>query len=199
MLLASLLDILSESFFSEFTDSTVYFTMAAIGTILFLLRILLMSIGGDGGLDVDFDATDGLESHDGASFFSLLSILSFMMGTGWMGLACRREWDLGGVLSALIASAFGFALLALSSAGMAAMRKMNASGAYNVRNCIGSIGRVYMKIPAKGEGRGKLEITVDGRRKTLPAISTAGPLESFSAARVVEVQEGETLIVEPTD
>ena len=199
MVLAGFLDTIVEEFFSEFTDSSVYFAMAAVGSILFLVRILLLAIGADHDTDFDLDHADGVEGHGGEfSFFSLLSILSFLMGAGWLGLACRREWGLGAVPAALSASGFGFFLMTLSSLGLYHMRRLNESGKYDVKNCIGNIGRVYLKVPAKGEGRGQIEITVDGRRKVLPAVSASSEIASFAAARVVGVQEDETLIIEPS-
>ena len=200
MLIASFFEMISNEFFQEITDSSVYFLLAVIGTGLFALRMLLMLIGGDGGVDFDTDAVDGLDAHDtGLPFLSLLSILSFMMGTGWMGLAARREWELGGVLTALIASAFGFFLMFLLAAGLASLRRLNSEPKYDVASSIGAIGRVYLKVPPQGEGRGQIEVTVDGRRKVLPAISNGGELASFAAARVVGVQEGETVIIEPVE
>mgnify|MGYP002638765527 CR=1 FL=1 len=198
MVLASFLEMITDEFFTEFTDASVYFTMASVGSLLFGIRILLMMIGGDHGVDFDSDGGDSLDGHGGGfSLFSLLSTLSFLMGAGWMGLACRREWGLGALPSALIASQFGFALMGLSSVGMYGMRKMNSEASYDVSHCIGAIGRVYLKIPAKGDGRGQVEISVDGRRKVLPAVSSGPEIASFAEARVVSIQAGETLIVEP--
>jgi hypothetical protein len=198
MLLAGFLDAIIAEFFGEFTDSTVYFTMAMVGTLFFLLRMVTLLFGGGDGTDFDLDHADGVEGHHGGfSFFSLLSILSFLMGAGWLGLACRREWGLSPVVSALSSSGFGFLLMTFSSLAMYHMRRMNQAGSYDAKNCIGSIGRIYLKVPPKGQGRGQIEVTVDGRRKVLPAVSASTEIASFAAARVVGVQEGETLIVEP--
>ncbi len=198
MVLAGFLDSIADQFFSEFTDSSVYFVMAAIGTLLFLLRVLLLMLGTGHDGDFDLDHSDGVEGHGGEfSFFSLLSILSFLMGAGWLGLACRQEWGLGSVLSALSASGFGFFLMTISSLGLYYMRRLDESGGYDVKNCIGNMGRVYLKVPAKGQGRGQIEITVDGRRKVLDAVSASTEIASFATARVVGVQEDETLIIEP--
>ncbi|MHC5009778.1 MAG: hypothetical protein ACYTG6_02380 [Planctomycetota bacterium] len=192
---------LFDEIFDTFSDSTVYFVMAGVGTVLFTLRLILMLAFGldhDADFDVDVDADGGIAAHGGEfSFFSMLSILSFMMGAGWLGLACRMEWGMGPVQSALAASGFGFALMTLSSVAMYQMRKLNEPGRYDVNNCIGSIGRVYMKIPPKGQGRGQVQITVDGRQKTLSAVTEGDEeIESFTAVKAVGVQEGETLIVE---
>jgi hypothetical protein len=196
VVLAGFLDSITQEFYAEFTDLSVYFTLAAVGSLLFLVRIVLLMLGGSDGGDLDHDG--GTDGHGGEfSFFSLLSILSFCMGAGWMGLACRREWGLGPGVAALSASGFGFLLMSMASFGLWQMKKMNQVGSYDAKTCIGSIGRVYLKVPAKGQGRGQVEITVDGRRKVLPAVSASVEVASFAAVRVVGVQEGETLIVEP--
>lgn len=130
------------------------------------------------------------------SLFSMVSVLSFMMGAGWLGLACRLEWGVGPVLSALYAALFGFGLMTMSSFALFQMRKLNEPGGYDVRTCLGKIGRVYLKIPAKGKGRGQVQITVDGRQKVLEAISTSEEIESFASVKILEIQGDETLVVE---
>jgi hypothetical protein len=190
-----------EALFAQFSDATVYFVMAAVGSLLFLIRLLFMLVGLDHGGDfdthVDVDG-GGFEAHGGDfSLFSMLSILSFLMGAGWLGLACRLEWGLGPVVTAISASAFGFFLMLLSSFGMWQMRKFNAPGRYDVQAAVGHIGRVYLTIPPKGKGQGQVEISVDGRRKVLAAVTLgAEALESFASVKAVGIQEGEVLIVE---
>lgn len=190
-----------DELFSTFSDATVYFCMAMIGSILFGIKLLLtMFVGVDSDFDVDadvdLDGGDIAEHGTGFSLFSMLSILSFMMGAGWMGLACRVEWDMGAVASGLAAGGFGFSLMLFSSFGMYQMRKLNEAGKYDVRNCIGSIGRAYVRIPAKGDGTGQVQIDVDGRQKILTAVSSGEEIESFAAVKVLDVQEAETIIVE---
>ena len=119
-------------------------------------------------IDMDVDAGGGLETHGGGfSLLSMFSLLSFMMGAGWMGLACRIEWDLGPLPSAGASGGFGFFLMFLSSFGMYQMKKLNQIGKYDVRTCIGEMGQVYLRIPAKGQGRGQIQINVGGSRKIL--------------------------------
>jgi hypothetical protein len=199
---SALLLTLAESGFFEFdrwSDSMVYFAMATVGTVLFAIKLgLLLIVGVDG--DVDFDVADGggLDVHAGGfHLFSLLSIVSFMMGAGWMGFTCRQEWGLGSFAAAAIASGFGFGLMMLSSAGMYQMQKLNEMGSYEVRNTIGKIGRVYLKIPAKGQGRGQVQIAVDGRHKVIAAVSTGPEIASFAAVKVVDVRDDDALVVEP--
>lgn len=190
-----------DTIFETFSDKTIYFSMAAIGTVLFGIRLLLMLVfglddGGDFEVDVDVDG-GGIEAHGGDfSLFSSISILSFMMGAGWLGLTARIEWGVAPVPTAIYAALFGFALMLFSSFMVWQMRKLSSAGGYDVKTCVGKIGRVYLTIPAKGQGRGQVQITVSGGQRVMDAVSTGDEIESFVAVRVVDVQETETLIVE---
>ncbi len=72
------------------SDAAAYFVMAIVGTSLFLLRLALSFFGMDGDTDGALDADGGTDAA--FSLFSVLSILAFFMGAGWMGLACRVDW-----------------------------------------------------------------------------------------------------------
>ena len=89
-------------------DAITYFFMAAVGTILFLLRLIVGLFGGDAG-DFDADADAGTDAS--FTLFSLLSVMAFVMGTGWMGLACRIDFGLSRAPSALISVGFGVLMM----------------------------------------------------------------------------------------
>jgi hypothetical protein len=198
-----LLQLLAEGFldevFATFSDITVYFVMALLGSTLFAIRIIMMLFFGidDVDFDVDGNVDGGFDLHDtGFSIFSLMSIMSFMMGAGWMGLVCRQEMAMGHFVSAAAASGFGFALMLLASYGMYSLKKLQHSGGYDISTTMGQIGKCYLRIPAKGEGAGKVQINMDGRNSTLPAVSTSEEIESFASVKVVEVRGDNVLVVE---
>jgi len=189
-----------DQFFSE-TDTAIYFWMGVSATGLLMLRIILMmAFGLDTGADFDGDVGADVEvDHDsGAGFqlFSTFSILSFLMGAGWMGLACRSEWGLGQAASAFIATAFGLALMFLAAGIMFQMRRLNQAGKYEVKNAVGKIGKVYLSIPARGQGAGQVQVTFDGRQTVLAAKSSGPPIDSFESVRVVGIEGENTAIVE---
>ena len=189
-----------EEALSKFSDVTVYFFMGAIGTVIFIIKmVLLLVVGVDDGGDFDVDAADGdLEAHGSDfSLFSLLSIISFMMGAGWFGYAARIEWDWGHAPAAAGASAFGFALMLFSSMLLWQMKKFNQQGRYNIHTSVGHTGRGYLEIPARGEGTGQVEMDIDGRKSILTAKSSGDAISSFTAVKVLEVQDGDILLVEP--
>lgn len=177
-------------------DAVTYFIMAAVGTILFVLRLVMALFGGDGG---DFDADGSMDGGTDASFtlFSLLSVMAFIMGAGWMGLACRIDWELGRGASLLGAMGFGTAMMFLASGLMFLTRKLDSSVQYDVRTAIGRTGRVYLSIPANGRGQGQVEVSVSGRRKILAAVTQGDELKAFTDVKIVDVRDDKMLIVEP--
>ena len=184
--------------FSMGTDVAVYLIMALTGTTFFVLRLLLaLFFGADADMDTghDYDAS----SDSSFGFFSLLSIFAFFMGSGWMGLTCRVDWDMGGLASAAAAAAFGFGMMMLASGLMFTARKLNRTIEYDLGTAVGRTARVYMTIPKQGAGRGQVEVDVSGRRKVLEAISTGEKLDQFSSVHVVEVRDDQTLVVESAD
>jgi len=176
-------------------DVVTYSIMALVGTSLFLLRLAFGLFGG-GDFDVDGDVDAGATD---ASFtlFSLLSVMAFIMGTGWMGLACRLDWSLGRPLSAVISIGFGTTMMLLASGMMHVARKLNRDVTYDVKSAVGRTARVYMAIPAKGDGQGQVQVSVSGRLMTRPAVSNGPALAAFASVKVVDVRDDEILVVEP--
>ena len=179
-------------------DGVTYFLMAAVGTLLFLIRLIFALFAGDGG---DFDVDADFDAGTDASFtlFSLLSVMAFVMGTGWMGLACRIDWGLNRPLSVVISVGFGTLMMVLASGLMYLTRRLNRHVTYDVKTAVGRTARVYMKIPAHGAGQGKVQVSVSGRLMTLVAVSTGDALDAFTDVKVVDARDDQTLIVEPLD
>lgn len=178
------------------TDVIIYLMMGLVGTGLFVVRLAIaLFAGGDAEFDVDVDDVGG--SGNAFTFFSLLSILAFFMGAGWMGVACRVDWGLGGFASGLISAGFGFGMMGLASTLMYFTRRLNRNIRYDVNTAVGKTARVYLTIPKKGEGRGQVQVSVSGRRKVMSAISNGAAIDAFTDVLVVETLDDETLVVEP--
>jgi len=175
-------------------DAVTYFIMAAVGTILFLLRLVVGLFGGDSG---DFDADADVGTDASFTLFSLLSVMAFVMGTGWMGLACRIDFGLSRAPSALISVGFGFLMMLLASGLMALMRRLNRHIEIDPTTAIGNTARVYVNLPAQGKGLGQIQVSVSGRLKTVAAASNGEEIAAFVDVKVVEARDDGTLIVEP--
>ena len=178
-------------------DATIYLFLAVTATLLFLVRMGLQFFFGDVDTDLDGAVEAHMDSTGAFELFSLLSVLAFFMGVGWMGLACRVNWGLGSAVSAVSATAFGLSLMGLSAGLMYAVRQMTHEGRYDVKTAIGQTAKVYLTIPARGRGQGQVEVKVSGRHKVMPAISTNEEIPAFSRVTIVDVVGDETYVVKP--
>lgn len=174
-------------------DAVVYAVLALAGTLLFTLRLVLTLVFGFGETDFDVEDLD----HSGFPLISILSLTSFFMGAGWMGLVARVDWGLDPVPASFASGGFGFFCMLLSASLMFGAQKLTQDVTYHVKTAVGRTGQVYMSIPAKGEGAGQVRVSVSGRSMIVAAISSGPALEAFTDVTVVEARDDQTLIVEP--
>jgi hypothetical protein len=177
-------------------DAVTYAIMAGVGTLLFVIRLVLAMFGGDGGdFDMDVDSHVGHGTDSSFTLFSLLSVMAFIMGTGWMGLACRIDWGLSRPVSAVVAVSFGVVMMFLASGLMFMTRRLNRTVTYDTATAVGRTARVYMKVPAKGDGQGKVQVSVSGRLMTMNAVSDGPAFAAFADVKVVGARDDETLVI----
>ncbi len=199
LLLQGALDL--ETYSNVGADATAYFLIAVAATLLFVIKLGLQLFVGDveADLDTDLDADldSDIDSTGNFQLLSLLSVLAFLMGAGWMGLACRVSWSLAAGVSAFAAFGFGLALMVLASGLMYGVKQMTQVKTVNPNTAIGSIAKVYLTIPQKGKGRGQIEVAVSGRRRVLPAVSEGDEIPVFTSVRVLDVRSDRSFVVAP--
>ncbi len=152
----------------------IYFVLGCVASVLLLIQFIMLLIGfagdgdidlgGDGGPDFDGDADGGI------GIFTLKGLVGFFAIGGWVGVACvmgglKDGWTIVvSIICGLVAFvAIGFAYKAI--------RKLQADGAIDNRNAIGKVAEVYLKVPAKGEGHGKLSIVIQGKLVEMDAVT----------------------------
>jgi hypothetical protein len=181
-----------------FNQNPAYTILAILGTVLFVLKMALFLIAGDGGAEADLTDGGGIDGSDGGDSFSLVStqsILAFLMGTGWIGLAAKQEWMMDDLPALLVAVGFGTVMLLLNSFLTFKIKGLNSIPVVNMKDAIGKTGRAYTNIPKKGAGIGQVEITVGGKQQILQASSSSDPIKSFDSVIVESVDDSGNLIV----
>ena len=172
----------------------IYFVLGCVASALLLIQFIMLligfagdgdiDIGGDGGPDFDGDADGGI------GIFTLKGLVGFFAIGGWVGVACvmgglQDGWTIVvSIICGLVAFvAIGFAYKAI--------RKLQADGAIDNRNAIGKVAEVYLKVPAKGEGHGKLSIVIQGKLVEMDAVTDeAEPIPTGREVKVVSIVGG---------
>ncbi len=176
----------------------VYWLIAVPTTVVFLIQLVMLLIGGHGG-DLDVESVDmDIELGHGAGLdvFTFKSIVSFLMFFGWSGLAAA-ESGFAAVGALLISFTVGLIMMLLTAWIFMMLLRLQENGIMRTNSSIGSTGDVYIAIPAKKAGLGKVQIVVQGALRTLDAMTDeATEIKTGALVEVIDV-EGSTLIVIP--
>ena len=186
-----------------FTGPAVWFAVPALlGTGVFVLKVILMSLG---AAEFDFDGGDAiseaLADADAASdsvfkYLSVQTVAAFAMGGGWAGLTALRtlDWPLAAAIAAAAAGGFGVAYLLAK--GMALILKLQASGNISVHAAVDREGDVTLGVPGRRAGRGTVRVVIDDRQREYPAVTDAPDgVATGQRVLVIAVNDDRTLTV----
>ncbi len=172
-----------------------------------------MDIGSEVSADIDgdgipdmIDASDAPDFTDGgnpADFgsFRLLTIqtmVTFLAVFGWVSIICVSS-GLNSAASIAIGAVSGLAMMFVVAKIVQMSRKLAESGTLNLRNAIGETASVYVPIPSKHDGTGKVTLQVQGRFGEFDAMNAGdAPLPTGTQVLVTDVV-GDTLVVEAAE
>jgi hypothetical protein len=189
-----------------FGGHSLWFTVPAlVGTGFFLLRMILMLLGGvadldmDGDVDVDVDAADmdHADSTDAFKFLSIQSILAFAMGFGWTGLGMYRGSGVDNLSFELLgATGGGVAMVWLLGLLLKAVMDLQSSGNISIQSTLGLEGSVYATVPQKTGGRGQIKLVVHGSQRMYWAVTEGEePIPTGGRVKVTRVNTDNTVTV----
>ena len=133
------------------------------------------------------NAADGVHHHDSSWLFSVISFRTLIAAAAFFGVAGKAALSMGlsepvSLVLALAAgwgAMYGMYWLMRSVAGFA------SSGNERIGNAIGRRGTVYVPIPAEGQGKGKVQISMQNRIVEFQAVTDEG--ERLRTGEPIEV------------
>jgi hypothetical protein len=169
----------------------VFLLCLALGAIVLVIQIALDLFGVGHSHDMTL-AGDGLD---------LLSVRTISAGAVLFGAVGLWLGSMG-VPALFVVPA---AVVAGAGAGVASalltrqLLKLESSGSLQLENAVGQPGTVYLPIPPRKEGFGKVHFTLQGRTVELRAVTEErSALPTGAAVIVVSVIDGDTVEVTPT-
>ncbi len=177
----------------------IFSVCAIIGTMLFVLRILMSVFSGAFDTEVDIFENDSTHIHHEAcavKVFSLHSLSGFFMTFGLVGLGCSLQYEYSPFDSFYYAFIAGVSIMLINALIFHLAKRLHSSGDnFSIEKTVGLTGVVYQAIPSRGQGKVQLIIN-DATREVLAQSShDAGPIESFCSVKVVKVINFETVEV----
>lgn len=191
-------------------EYSVYFWSALIGCTLLAIQVILQVIGlggeadmdagaADVDVDADLDAGDPAHGTAGNLFFGILSFKALVAFAGIFGLTglSLQDGDYSSFQRAAMSVVAGLVAMVLVGMLMRMLHSLGSSGSVVVRNALGHQAQVYLRIPAAGEGRGKVTLELQGRTVELDAVTDGDAIATGKVVKVTEIIGNETLKVMP--
>lgn len=182
----------------DFLDSLdpmhrIFWYIAMAASLVFLVQTILTFLGSDSsdGVNADFD---GNLDHADAPFqlFSLRNLINFLLGFGWTGVAFYETIQ-NKYLLITIALFVGFVFIALFFLLIREILKLTEDNTFKIENLKGKTGEVYLRIPGKMSGKGKIQISNKGSSHELLAMTRSE--EDIHSGNMVRVEEIEDKIL----
>jgi hypothetical protein len=174
----------------QLSKDTFFWFCALAGSGLFILQFLF-SIFGVG--DDHHDAFDAVHFK----WLTKQTLTGFLMFFGWVGLTCKREFELSAIASACWAVGGGLAAIFATALIFKMARKLHSPGTvFKIEETMGKEAVVYQRIPSQGAG--KISISLHHHTYELDAISmTQEEIASFTPVQIVKNMDDRTVVVIP--
>ncbi len=183
----------------------IYFCIGLAATVFLILQIitLLFGFGDDGsdisgdGADVDIDVDNGgefgLEAADGFTLFTVRGVVSFFAIGGWTGYILAPINVVVAIIASVVAGVLALILMAYI---MRSIMRLRSNGNIEIKKAVGMTASVYLTIPTRDNGFGKINLTLEERFIEVNAIQKGEEvIPTGSNVKVIGI-EGENLIVE---
>jgi ABC-type antimicrobial peptide transport system permease subunit len=184
--------------FYELEPMLKTFWLFAIPTsLIFIIQTIMTFVGADAhdGIDADFDSNlSGTEAP--FQLFSLRNMINFLLGFSWTGISFYSLIE-NPIMLILLSLGVGVLFVLLFFVVIKQLQKLAEDNSFKISNAINKTAEVYLSIPEKMSGRGKVMISVNGSYHELPAMTENERIQTGSVVKVVKIDTGNNLIVEP--
>lgn len=185
------------------TLEQVLFILASSSTAIMIIFLIMMLLGFDSDefdsgdvpdLDADGINDEPLTGIAGLKILTLRGALVFFAIGSWTSYLLVSS--LGVLWGLLIGVVVGVMAAYIQALAFRATLRLESSGNIDYNNAIGKIGSVYLRIPKKRSGKGKVSIIIQDRLTEVDAVTDQeDDLLPKASVEVVGLHDATTLIV----
>ena len=173
----------------------IFWGCAVVASVIFLVQMVLTLIGMDSSdVDVDFDGANTMDLGGGLNLFTIKNLMGFLVGFGWTGV-CFYDTITSPVLLIVAAVVVGLLFVGIFVLIYKQTKKLEHNGAFQIEEVKGTTVSVYLRIPAQGAGKGKVQVSQNGSIHELDALTYGEEIPSGAKVKVVEIVDNETVKV----
>jgi hypothetical protein len=170
--------------------------IAIPASLIFLLQTVMTFVGADAhdGLDADFDG----DLHDGDTTFQLFTfrnMINFLLGFSWMGISFYNIVE-NRTFLIVLSLGTGVAFVVFFFVVIRQIQKLAEDNTFHIQHAVNKTASVYLSIPGKKKGSGKVQVSVKGSLHELEAITENEKIETNSMVRIIRIEGNNLLVVE---
>jgi hypothetical protein len=165
-------------------------------SIIFLIQTIMTFIGADGGdgIDAEFDTDlDHGDSH--FQIFSFRNLINFLLGFSWTGISFFNR--IPNALLVIVSLAVGGLFIYMFFVIIRELQKLAEDNSFTYEETLNKSADVYLTIPARKSGKGKILISVRGSVRELDAMTeNEERITTGSVVKVIRILNDNILLVE---
>jgi len=172
------------------------FWFVAIPTsLVFIIQTIMTFFGADSsdGLDADLGGDAGGDAQ--FQLFSLRNLINFLLGFSWTGISLYFSIP-NRMILLLLAIAVGVFFVYIFFVVIKQIMRLAEDDSFKYSNTLNKTAQVYLTIPGKKKGKGKIMISIKGSFHELDAMTEKESIPTGSTVKVVKIENSDILIVE---
>lgn len=173
-----------------------FWFVAIPASVIFAIQTIMTFVGADAsdGINADFDSNlEGTEAP--FQLFSFRNLINFLLGFGWGGISLFGLIQ-NKTLLVIAAVIIGVVFVYLFFLIISQLLKLSEDGSFKISETLYKTADVYVNIPGKMEGKGKILVSVKGSVHELDAMTKGDKINSGTAVKIVSIENERVLIVE---
>jgi len=165
-------------------------------SIIFLIQTVMTFIGADGADGIDADFESDLE-HGDSNFqvFSFRNLINFLLGFSWTGISFYNR--IPNALLVVVSIAVGCLFIYMFFVIIRELQKLAEDNSFTYDETLNKSADVYLTIPGKKAGKGKIIISVRGSVRELDAMTdNEEKIPTGSVVKIIRIENENILIVQ---
>jgi hypothetical protein len=177
----------------------IYWWTAIIASLIFVIQTIISLVGGSvfDDVSVDVDTDIDADSHSGgvSHFFSVRNLINFLLGAGWGGV-CFYNSIPSKALLMIVAIVCGIFFVFIFFLLVKILLKLSKDNTFYIEETLDKTADVYLFIPEKESGKGKIQISVRGSVHETNAFTKGERIPTGAKVRVIEIIDNQAVLVE---
>ncbi|EOD01860.1 hypothetical protein [Caldisalinibacter kiritimatiensis] len=162
-------------------------------TVIFIIQTVITFTGIGGDVDLDDGMLDGIDAS--LPIFTLRNFIIFFTVFGWTGIASINA-GFSKLATIIVSVLLGMIVMFIVSSIFIFMSKLAESGNLDLEAAVNCVGEVYLTIPEKRTGVGKVQMQFQGGVREIDAVTDGETIQTGDKIRVIKVIQNQMVLVE---